>query len=102
MLLRIRILFEVGIRKSLTFPSGYTAYTCVSRRLHHWSEPPTSSILHSSDYFNFKISTLEDDRGGRLRLTIIRWAKTTGFLKGNTISLLKETAERLCNINILL
>ncbi len=26
MLLRIRILFEVGIRKSLTFPSGYTVY----------------------------------------------------------------------------
>ncbi len=26
----------MGIRKSLTFASGYTAYTCVSRRLHHW------------------------------------------------------------------
>ncbi len=25
----------MGIRKSLTFPSGYTTYTCVSRRLHH-------------------------------------------------------------------
>ncbi len=35
MLLRIRIIFEVGILKSLTFPGGYTAYTCVSRKLHH-------------------------------------------------------------------
>ncbi len=25
----------MGIRKSFGFPSGYTAYTCVSRRLHH-------------------------------------------------------------------
>ncbi len=28
----------MGIRKSFDFPSGYTAYTCVSRRLHHWRE----------------------------------------------------------------
>ncbi len=37
MLLRIRMLFWVGVRKSLIFPSGYMAYTCVSRWLHHWS-----------------------------------------------------------------
>ncbi len=29
----------MGIRKSFDFPSGYTAYTCVSRRLHHWEQP---------------------------------------------------------------
>ncbi len=28
----------MGIRKSLTFASGYTPYTCVSRRLHHWMQ----------------------------------------------------------------
>ncbi len=28
--------FLSGYMKSLTFASGYTPYTCVSRRLHHW------------------------------------------------------------------
>ncbi len=54
-----------------------------------WSELPTVSLLHSSGYFNLKISTLEDDRGDRLHLTIIRRAKTMGFLNGNIGSSLK-------------
>ena len=32
------------IRKFGTFSSGYTANTCVSRRLHHWVEDPWTTL----------------------------------------------------------
>ncbi len=43
------------IHKSLTFPSGYTVYTCVSRRLHQCFQRPlllTSVLMRQSHVYN--------------------------------------------------
>ncbi len=42
----------MGIRKSFDFPSGYTAYTCVSRRLHHCVKG--NMLKFSEQLFEFK------------------------------------------------